>query len=202
MNATELDTAINNRAMVRITNRSGHAKGLSGIALGYNRFYHTVKVGFVDDNGNYTGDYTKVSADCIEIIEEQNADVPAENNPAQPSTTRKNRRAATRKASQILKTRTRTQRAASRIARRGTATLATHAIATGLTHKEATSVAGSLRKAATKLHITGTPARIHAGRHMRDARLYTPAEVAAMCGIYRPRKGAYRVAAAKLALAA
>ncbi|MFD5564504.1 hypothetical protein [Kitasatospora griseola] len=110
--------------------------------------------------------------------------------------------ASTRAARQLIRQRTRTQRAAARIRRNGHATIATHAIAQGLTHREAASVAGSLRKAAAKLRITGTQVRVHAGRHMRDARHYTPAEVAAMCTIYRPRKTEYKIVAARLALAA
>ena len=110
--------------------------------------------------------------------------------------------ASARKARRNLRDRLRTQRAASRIARRGTATLTTHAIAAGLPAREARSVAGSLRNAAKKLAITGTPHRVHAGRRMRDARHYTPAQVAAMCTVYRPRKPAYRDVAARLALAA
>lgn len=107
-----------------------------------------------------------------------------------------------RKAQQLIRQRTRTQRAAARIQRRGTGTLATHAIAQGLTHRDATSVAGSLRTAAKKLAITGTEVRVHAGRHMRNARHYTVAEVAAMAAKYRPRKAEYKAVAARLALAA
>jgi hypothetical protein len=110
--------------------------------------------------------------------------------------------ASARKAQQLIRQRTRTQRAAARINRRGTGTLATHAIAQGLTHHDARSVAGSLRTAAKKAGITGTEVRVHAGRHMRDARHYTPAEVAAMATIYKPRKPAYRAVAARLSLAA
>lgn len=102
-----------------------------------------------------------------------------------------------------LKARARTTRAAARIARRGTGTLASHAMAVGLAPREARSVAGTLRKTAAKLGITGTPARIHAGRHMRDdCRRYTAAEVALIAIHYRPRKPAYKLAAARLALAA
>ncbi|MER6350638.1 hypothetical protein ABT186_01980 [Streptomyces sp. NPDC001634] len=102
-----------------------------------------------------------------------------------------------------LKARARTNRAASRIARRGTGTLASHCMAAGLAPREARSVAGTLRKTAAKLGITGTPARIHAGRHMRDdCRRYTRVEVAVIALNYKPRKPAYKLAAARLALAA
>ena len=101
-----------------------------------------------------------------------------------------------------LKARARTTRAASRIRRNGAGTLASHAMAAGLAPREARSVAGTLRKTAAKLGITGQTARIHAGRHMRDARRYTPTEVAHIAIAYRPRKPAYKVVAARLALAA
>lgn len=110
--------------------------------------------------------------------------------------------ASSRQARHTIRTRTRTQRAASRITRRGNGSLATHCIAVGLTPKEARTVASSLRKAATKLGIQGTPARTHAAGRMRDCTRYTPAQVAAFAVIYRPRKSAYKDAAARLALAA
>jgi hypothetical protein len=102
-----------------------------------------------------------------------------------------------------LKTRIRTQRAASRIARQGTGTLATHCIAAGLGVREARSVAGSLRKNADKADVTGTPGTSYAKNvKARACTRYTPREVAAIAVIYRPRKPAYKVAAARLALAA
>jgi hypothetical protein len=110
--------------------------------------------------------------------------------------------ASSRQARQTIRTRTRTQRAASRITRRGSGSLTTHCIAVGLTPKEARTVASSLRKAATKLGIQGTPARTHAAGRMRDCRRYTPAQVAALAVTYRPRKSAYKDAATRLALAA
>lgn len=104
---------------------------------------------------------------------------------------------------QVVKARATATRAAARIARRGTGTLAAHCLAVGLTPKAARSVAGTLRKTAKTLGITGIPARIHAGRKMRgDCRRYTPAQVARMAVQYRPRKPDYKLAAAKLALAA
>lgn len=111
-----------------------------------------------------------------------------------------NARARTARAT--LRTRAAQTRAAARIHRNGTATLATHAVAAGLTLAEARSVAGSLRKAATRLGVVGAPARVHAGRRMRDCRRYTPAQVALLAVTYRPRKPAYQAAAARLALAA
>ncbi|MCX5000953.1 hypothetical protein [Streptomyces longwoodensis] len=110
--------------------------------------------------------------------------------------------ASARHARQIIRNRTRTQRAATRINRRGNASLTTHCLAAGLTPKEARTVASSLRKAATKLGIHGTTARTHAAGRMRDCRRYSRAQVAALAVIYRPRKAAYIQAANRLALAA
>lgn len=102
-----------------------------------------------------------------------------------------------------LKTRTRTQRAATRIKRRGVGTLAAHCIAAGLGVKEARSVAGSLRKNAAKAKVTGQ-AGISYAKNIKahTCTRYTPAEVARIAVIYRPRKPAYKIAAARLALAA
>jgi hypothetical protein len=110
--------------------------------------------------------------------------------------------ASSRQARRTIRTRTRTQRAAARINRRGNGSLTTHCIAAGLNPKEARTVANSLRRAATKLGIQGTPARTHAAGRMRDSRRYTPAQVAAVAVLYRPRKDAYKAVAARLALAA
>lgn len=110
--------------------------------------------------------------------------------------------ARSRQARHTIRTRTRTQRAQTRITRRGNASLTTHCIAAGLTPKEARTVASSLRKATTKLGIQGTSARTHAAGRMRDCRRYTRAQVARAAVIYRPRKDAYRIAAGRLALAA
>lgn len=110
--------------------------------------------------------------------------------------------ASSRQARHTIRTRTRTQRAASRINRRGNGSLTTHCIAAGLAPKEARSVASSLRKAATKLGIHGTPARTHAARRMRTSTRYTAVQVAQAAVVYKPRKPAYRDAAARLALAA
>lgn len=110
--------------------------------------------------------------------------------------------ASSRKAARTLRDRTRTQRAAARINRRGTASLATHVIAQGLAPKAAASVAGTLRKKTRELGLTGTTARVHAGRRMRTTTRYTPAQVALAAALYRPRKAEYKTAALRLALAA
>ncbi|SFY52064.1 hypothetical protein [Streptomyces sp. F-1] len=111
--------------------------------------------------------------------------------------------AATRTARRTLRDRTRTHRAAAKIRRHGVATLATHCIAAGLGVKEARSVAGSLRKNTVKANVAGTPGISYAKNvKARTCTRYTPAEVARIAVIYRPRKPQYRTAAARLALAA
>ncbi|MEV4975489.1 hypothetical protein [Streptomyces scopuliridis] len=107
-----------------------------------------------------------------------------------------------RQARQTIRTRTRTQRAAARIARRGNGTLTTHAIAAGLTPSEARSVAGSLRKAAAKLDIHGEAGVSRTKGRARACTRYTRQQVAAIAVVYRPRKPAYRLAATRLTLAA
>lgn len=93
-------------------------------------------------------------------------------------------------------------RAAARIARRGTGTLASHAMAQGLSHRDAASMVGTLRKLAVKIGVVGATGRVHAGRRMRDCTRYTPLQVGLICLTYRPRKPAFKIAAARLALAA
>lgn len=60
MNANQIDQAVRTRARVRISERNGWAAGVEGIALGYRDLYDSFKVGFVDADGNYTGEYTTV----------------------------------------------------------------------------------------------------------------------------------------------
>jgi hypothetical protein len=110
--------------------------------------------------------------------------------------------ASARKSRRILRDRARSNRAAARINRRGNGSLTTHAIAQGLTARDARSLVGTLRKEIKKLGIAGTEERVHAGRQMRTTHRYTPAEVALAAANYRPRKAAYRIVAARLALAA
>lgn len=108
----------------------------------------------------------------------------------------------TRTARRILAQRTRTNRAAAKIRREGVATLATHVIAAGLGVREARTVASSLRKNAAKAGAVGTPGISYTHGQRRTCTRYTTREVAAIAVIYRPRKPAYKTAAAKLALAA
>jgi hypothetical protein len=110
--------------------------------------------------------------------------------------------ARARTARRTRRDRTRTQRATARIARTGTASLTTHAIAAGLPPTQARTVASSLRRNAVKLGLTGQPARVHAGRRMRTTARYTPAQVAAAAATYRPRIAAYAAARTHFLLAA
>ncbi|MEU5596659.1 hypothetical protein [Streptomyces sp. NPDC020298] len=111
--------------------------------------------------------------------------------------------AANRTRHATIRDRARTHRAAAKIRRHGTATLATHCIAAGLRVKEARSVAGSLRDNAAKAGVTGQAGVSYAKNvQARACTRYTPADVARIAVIYRPRKPAYKVAAARLALAA
>jgi len=93
-------------------------------------------------------------------------------------------------------------RAAARINRRGTGTLASHAMAHGLSHRDAASMVGTLRKVAAKLGVVGITGRTHAGRRMRNCARFTPQQVAVIALSYKPRKPAYKIVAARLALAA
>ncbi|MGW6578881.1 hypothetical protein ACWF76_05650 [Streptomyces globisporus] len=101
-----------------------------------------------------------------------------------------------------LRARQLANRAATRIRRRGTGTLATHCLAVGLTPSEAESAAGSLRRNAKKAGVAGVVGRAFRKGAARVCTRYTRAAVALIAAIYRPRKPAYRLAATKLALAA
>src|SRR5690606_35710265 len=93
-------------------------------------------------------------------------------------------------------------RAAAKIRRTGHGTLGLHCIAAGLTPTEARTVAASLRKNAPKAGVTGQPGTSYRKGAARTCTRYTPREVAAIAVIYRPRKPAFKIAAARLALAA
>ena len=121
------------------------------------------------------------------------------------NTTRTARRAARRTARAVLRARTRTHRTRTRITRRGVATLASHAMAAGLTVKEARSAAGTMHKVAARLDIPGVEGVSYAGRHRaRPCRRYTRAEAALIAADYgrRARKAAYKAAASRMVLAA
>jgi hypothetical protein len=57
------------RTRIRISDGNGWAAGVEGIYMGYNANYDTVKVGFVDADGNYTGDHTRVSRSAATVVE-------------------------------------------------------------------------------------------------------------------------------------
>lgn len=101
-----------------------------------------------------------------------------------------------------VKARTRTQHAAAKIRREGVATLATHAVAAGLGIREAASVAGSLRDKTEKAGVVGIAGRSFRKGAARPCTRYTPTEVAALVALYRPRRAEFKLAAARLALAA
>ncbi|WP_329474218.1 hypothetical protein OIE75_41255 (plasmid) [Streptomyces sp. NBC_01723] len=110
--------------------------------------------------------------------------------------------ARSRQARHTLRNRTRSQRAAARIARRGTGTLASHALAAGLTPTQARSVASSLRKNVAKAGVQGVTGIAYRKGQARTCTRYSRAEVAAIAAIYRPRRAEYKICAARLALAA
>lgn len=119
-----------------------------------------------------------------------------------PPTTRRERRANRRATARRLADVRRANRAASGIRRRGEASLTTHCLAAGLAPRDARTAASSIRRNAQKAGIVGREARVHAGRHMRDARRYSPAEVASAAVLYRPRRPDFKALAARLRLAA
>ncbi|MEU2730104.1 hypothetical protein ABZ650_20545 [Streptomyces griseoviridis] len=108
----------------------------------------------------------------------------------------------TRTARRTLRDRTRSQRATAKIRREGVATLATHAISAGLGIREAASVAGSLRDKTEKAGVVGIAGFSFRKGVSRPCTRYSSADVAALVAYYRPRKPAYRLAVARLALAA
>jgi hypothetical protein len=110
--------------------------------------------------------------------------------------------ASNRSRRATVKARSIATRAAARIARRGNGTLAAHAMAQGLSHRDAASMVGTLRKLAAKLAIGGTTGRVHAGRRMRDCLRFTPQQVAVIALSYKPRRAEFKICAARLALAA
>ena len=73
MNYRMIIEAVDNRSLVRVTDRAGAYKGLVGIALGYNAAYHTLKVGMIDSEWRYTGESTRVPADCLELVRDEPA---------------------------------------------------------------------------------------------------------------------------------
>ncbi|MDQ0809790.1 hypothetical protein QFZ63_001504 [Streptomyces sp. B3I7] len=70
MNMAQIDQAVSTRGRIRISKRNGWAAGVEGIAMGYCASYDSIKVGFLDADGNYTGEYTTVPRTMLELVEE------------------------------------------------------------------------------------------------------------------------------------
>ncbi|MFE2640234.1 hypothetical protein ACFXKF_36725 [Streptomyces scopuliridis] len=68
MKIEQIHEAVSTRAGVRISERNGWAAGVEGIAMGYRDNYDSLKVGFVDAEGKYTGEYTTVPRESVELI--------------------------------------------------------------------------------------------------------------------------------------
>ncbi|WP_332758309.1 hypothetical protein [Streptomyces sp. MT206] len=75
MEHEQVFAAVVNRAPVRIV-RLEWARGLEGIAMGYNDLYDTIRVGFVDGEGRYAGEKTTAPRSHVELIKASEA--PAE----------------------------------------------------------------------------------------------------------------------------
>lgn len=87
-----------------------------------------------------------------------------------------------------------TRRAQARIRRQGEATLNRHALAAGLTAKDAQSMAGSLRTNAKKTAVAGHAVTIRKNGHRVSSTRYTAAQVALIAVRYAPRKAAMKTA--------
>lgn len=102
------------------------------------------------------------------------------------------------KAAKILRTRTRCNRVAGRLSRRGIGTLATYVMATGLDVKDARSMASTLRKNAAKLEIPGQKSVTHVKGRTVECTRYTRTEIVSIVAQYRPRKAEFKAARATL----
>ena len=71
MDIITAETAVHHRSVVRIKDTSVFAAGRTGIALGYHDSYDTIKVGFVDESGMYTGEFTTVARSMVELDTEE-----------------------------------------------------------------------------------------------------------------------------------
>lgn len=101
-------------------------------------------------------------------------------------------------AARVLRDRVRTNRAASRLSRKGSGTLATYVMATGLGIADARSMASTLRKNAAKLEIPGQRSVSHVKGRTVESTRYTRSEVVAIVTQYRPRKAEFKAARATL----
>lgn len=73
MHSNQIDQAVSTRARVRISESNGYHKGAEGVALGFRSTYGSIKVGFVDADGEYTGESTTVYFEHVELIEDEPA---------------------------------------------------------------------------------------------------------------------------------
>lgn len=67
LSSQELDHAVNTRQLVQVRDDAPRYAGVTGFALGIN-FYGpqlNVKIGLTDQDGNYTGEWTKVPAEWL-----------------------------------------------------------------------------------------------------------------------------------------
>lgn len=71
MDGTQVDAAVSTRARVRISAGHGWATGREGVAIGYRALYNNIKVGFVDESGEYNGEYTMVPVGSVDLITEE-----------------------------------------------------------------------------------------------------------------------------------
>lgn len=69
LTSPQIDQAVSTRARVRISKDHGWAPGVEGIAMGYRPNYGTIKIGFADTDGKYTGEFTVVSSKSVELVE-------------------------------------------------------------------------------------------------------------------------------------
>jgi hypothetical protein len=69
MEYTQIDNAVSTRARVRISENHGWAAGKEGIAMGYHASYNNLKVGFVDEAGEYTGESTVIPLSAVELVD-------------------------------------------------------------------------------------------------------------------------------------
>jgi hypothetical protein len=63
----DVDTTL--RTMIKVSDTHGWAAGTVGLYLGYNAQYDSVKVGFVDADGEYTGEYTRVPRSAAAVVD-------------------------------------------------------------------------------------------------------------------------------------
>lgn len=101
-------------------------------------------------------------------------------------------------ARRVLRNRVRTNLVVSRLRRKGSGTLATYVMATGLGIKDARSMASTLRKTAAKLEIPGQKNVTHVKGRTVESTRYTRNEVALIVAQYKPRKAEFKAARAAL----